>query len=233
MAAGLGVSRRDQRTLSGFASLVVLPVFFTMTLAGIWHGAGFQFLLFGLMHAAYLTVNHAWRMFGPKLNKDGLNRWVAAGVTGSKVLLTFVAAVAAMVVFRASSVSDAMGMLAGMLGMHGFDAIPVPSTAMSVLQHLGPISTFLTSTHHVLAVPIDDSIPAPASVALRLFIVWALPNSQQIMAKFSPSLTATRGAAPVWLTWQPTVRWALVLGVLLAASLMSFQQTKVFLYFQF
>ena len=233
MAAGLGVSRRDQRTLSGFASLVVVPVFFTMTLAGIWHGAGFQFLLFGLMHAAYLTVNHAWRMFGPKLNKDGLNRWVAAGVTGSKVLLTFVAAVAAMVVFRASSVSDAMGMLAGMVGMHGFDAIPVPSTVMSILQHLGPISTFLTRTHHVLAVPIDDSIPAPASLALRLFIVWALPNSQQIMARFSPTLTAIRGAAPVWLTWQPTARWALVFGVLLAASLMSFQQTKVFLYFQF
>jgi hypothetical protein len=233
MAAGLGVSRRDQKTFSGFASLVVVPVFFTMTLAGIWHGAGFQFLLFGLMHAVYLTVNHAWRMFGPKLNKDKLSRWVATGVTGSKVLLTFVAAVAAMVVFRASSVSDAMRMLAGMIGLHGFDAIPVPSTLMSVLQHLGPISTFLTKSHHILAVPIDDSIPAPASLALRLFIVWVMPNSQQIMAKFSPILAPVRGSSPLWLTWQPTVRWALALGLLLAASLMSFQQTKVFLYFQF
>ena len=34
-----------------------------MGLAGIWHGAGLQYLIFGLMHAAYLSINHAWRIF--------------------------------------------------------------------------------------------------------------------------------------------------------------------------
>ena len=34
-----------------------------MGLTGIWHGAGFQFLVFGLLHAMYLSVNHAWRIF--------------------------------------------------------------------------------------------------------------------------------------------------------------------------
>ena len=54
-----------------------------------------------------------------------------------------------------------------------------------------------------------------------------------IMAKFSPTLTEPKPDAPRWLQWQPTARWALALGVLLALSLMSLQQTKVFLYFQF
>jgi alginate O-acetyltransferase complex protein AlgI len=233
VAAGRAISSRKQQSLSAFGSLVVIPLFFTMTLAGVWHGAGFQFLLFGLMHAVYLTVNHAWRTFGPKLDRKKLSRWVAAGVTGSKVLLTYVAAVAAMVMFRASSVGDAMRMLGGMVGLHGVDAIPTPSSLMSLLQHFGPLCNFLTKSHHFFAVPLEDSTPAPASLALRFFIVWALPNSQQIMAKFSPTLTAIRGNPPHWLSWQPTVRWALALGLLLAASLMSFQQTKVFLYFQF
>ena len=233
MAAGKTVLRRSRPSLGAFGSLVIIPILFTMTLAGIWHGAGFQFLLFGLMHAVYLTVNHAWRMFGPKLDRKNLSRWAAAGITASKVLLTYVAAVAAMVMFRASSVGDATQMLGGMVGLHGLDAVPVPSSVMSLLQHLGPIYTYLTKSHHLLAVPTDDSIPSPAGVALRLFIVWALPNSQQIMAKFSPTFSPIRGSLPHWLSWQPTARWALALGLLLAVSLMSFQQTKVFLYFQF
>ncbi len=233
MAAGLGQSRRQQQSLGAFVSLVVVPVFFTMTLAGIWHGAGFQFLVWGLMHAVYLIVNHAWRTYGPKLDRKKMSRYLAAGITASKVLLTYVAAVAAMVMFRASSVHDALGMLGGMIGSHGFDAFPVPSTVMAVLQRLGPFHTYLAKNHHILAVPVDDSTPGPAGLALRFFIVWALPNSQQIMSKFSPTLTAIRAGSPHWLAWQPTTRWALALGLLLAISLMSLQQTKVFLYFQF
>jgi hypothetical protein len=54
-----------------------------------------------------------------------------------------------------------------------------------------------------------------------------------IMAKFSPTLTETKSDVPRWLLWQPTASWALALGLLFAISLMSLQQTKVFLYFQF
>ena len=61
--------------------MVVLPIFFTMSLAGIWHGAGLQFLIFGLLHAVYLTVNHAWRTFGPKPDARDLSpgRFMSGG----------------------------------------------------------------------------------------------------------------------------------------------------------
>ena len=231
--AGHGVSQRDNQTLGAFGFLVVVPLFITMTLAGIWHGAGFQFLIFGLMHGVYLTINHAWRMFGPKAAGKIRGRLAEAGVVVWKVVLTYLAVLAAQVMFRASSLGAALKMLGGMIGLHGVDAFPVPNTVMTVLRHLGPIHAFLTQTHHILRVPGEDSIPAPASLALLFFIVWALPNSQTIMAKFSPALTAVSLDAPRWFLWQPTVRWALGLGLLLALSLMSLQQTKVFLYFQF
>jgi alginate O-acetyltransferase complex protein AlgI len=233
MRAGRGASHRGKQTLGAFGSLVAVPIFYTMTLAGIWHGAGLQFLLMGLMHAVYLTINNAWRMFGPKSAGKKRGRLAEAGAVVWKVGLTYLAVLAAQVMFRASSVGSALQMLGGMIGLHGVDPLPVPNTVMTVLRHLGPINTFLTRTHHLLTVPSEDSIPAPASLAVRFFIVWALPNSQTIMAKFSPTLTAIRPDSPGWFLWQPTVRWALALGLLLALSLMSLQQTRVFLYFQF
>ena len=205
----------------------------TFALAGIWHGAGLQFLVFGLMHGVYLTINHAWQWFGPKASEKKGARLVEAGIVVCKVALTYVAVVATQVMFRATSVGAALQMLGGMIGLHGVDPIPVPSTVMMVLRHLGPIHVFLTHTHHILAVPIEDSTPAPARLALLLFIVWALPNSQMIMGKFSPTLTEAKADTKRWLSWQPTAYWALALGSLLALCLMSLQQTKVFLYFQF
>jgi hypothetical protein len=184
------------------------------------------------MHGVYLTINHAWRMYGPKAAAKNRGRLARAGVVVWKVALTYMAVLAAQVMFRASSFGAALQMLGGMIGLHGVDPLPVPNTVMAVVRHLGPIGGLLQS-HHILAVSGLDSVPPPASLALRFFIVWALPNSQTIMAKFSPSLTAVKPAAPRWLLWQPTLRWALGLGLLLALSLMSLQQTKVFLYFQF
>jgi hypothetical protein len=210
----------------------MFPTFSTMALAGIWHGAGFQYLLFGLMHGVYLTINHAWRMFGPKEVLKNRGRVAQVGIVVCKVAVTYVAVLAAQVMFRASSVGAALQMLGGMVGLHGVDAVPVPNTVMTALRHLGPMHTFFTRTHHMVAVPATDSIPAPASLAWRYFIVWALPNSQTIMARFSPTLTAGQNV-PRWLSWRPTTIWAVALGVLLAVSLMSLQQTKVFLYFQF
>ena len=105
--------------------------------------------------------------------------------------------------------------------------------ASAGIRNCGPLYTFLTQTHHFLGVPLADSVPAPASLVLRFLIVWALANSQSIMANFSPTLTTIKEKAPRWLSWEPTLGWAVTSGLLLAIDIMSLQQTKVFLYFQF
>src|SRR5205823_6416729 len=38
----------------------------TMGLGGLWHGAGWGFLVWGLLHGAYLCVHHAWLAVHPK-----------------------------------------------------------------------------------------------------------------------------------------------------------------------
>jgi D-alanyl-lipoteichoic acid acyltransferase DltB (MBOAT superfamily) len=38
-----------------------------MTIAGVWHGAGWTFVLFGFLHGIGLTINHLWRRTGRKI----------------------------------------------------------------------------------------------------------------------------------------------------------------------
>ena len=102
-------------TAGTFFALVAYPTVFTMFISGIWHGAGWQFMVFGLLHGFYLVVAHGWRAWkvrqGWKLDSDIWWHKAAA------VALTFGCVVVAMVFFRASDVPTAMAILAGMLGL--------------------------------------------------------------------------------------------------------------------
>ena len=63
LAKGLkGFGGRDT-TLGAFALLLAFPTLLTMFVSGLWHGAGYLFVLWGLLHGVYLTVNHAWRLY--------------------------------------------------------------------------------------------------------------------------------------------------------------------------
>src|SRR5262249_7519754 len=90
----------------------------TILLGGLWHGAGGTFVIWGGMHGVYLVVNHAWhaarRSLGHELSSSTrLGR--AAGCA-----ITFIAVVAAWVMFRSDSIDTAGAILRAMIGMNGF-----------------------------------------------------------------------------------------------------------------
>ena len=118
---GKKVSKRAQATLEGFTSMIVLPTLFTMFIAGVWHGAGLQYLLYGTMHGVYITTNHAWRTFVPAESR--LRRLITAPVG---VGMTFLAVVVAFVMFRANDTLGALTIYRGMLGLHGLGARQQP-----------------------------------------------------------------------------------------------------------
>jgi D-alanyl-lipoteichoic acid acyltransferase DltB (MBOAT superfamily) len=96
----LGGNRRGRRRR--YANLMAV-----MLLGGLWHGAGWTFVVWGGLHGLYLGINHAWHAV-----KVPLWRPVAWAVT-------FLAVVVAWVFFRASSMAAAGGILAAMAGLHG------------------------------------------------------------------------------------------------------------------
>jgi alginate O-acetyltransferase complex protein AlgI len=61
MNRGRGSYKKIIQTFSGFCKVVALPMMITMTLAGVWHGYGITFLVFGAVHGVFLTINNFWR----------------------------------------------------------------------------------------------------------------------------------------------------------------------------
>lgn len=80
----------------------------TMTIIGFWHGAGWSYILYGAMHGTALMCNQY-----TKQNKIEIPHLAARVCTVVFVLLSFV-------MFRAGTISDAVSVYQGMIGMHGF-----------------------------------------------------------------------------------------------------------------
>src|SRR5262249_42236741 len=87
-----------------FMVSVVVPAFVTFVVLGVWHGAGWTFVLFGFMHATYVCTCEAWREFRRRrrrLSKESnqSNRSDALGRMFARVL-TLVCVLSANVMFR-------------------------------------------------------------------------------------------------------------------------------------
>ena len=197
-AAGKSNSRKALRTLPGLGALVALPTMMTMLLAGIWHGAGTQFIVFGALHGMYLTTNHGWRIF--RKEKSKLTAFVSWRPVA--VMMTFAAVLVGQVFFRASSTRDAAGFLGALCGANGiaFDIRAQPTHAYAVL--------------------------------LLLPVVWFFPNTQEILGQVDV-VRANIFSGSRLARWQPNLKWAGALGILMILVLWYMTDTSAFLYFQF
>jgi D-alanyl-lipoteichoic acid acyltransferase DltB (MBOAT superfamily) len=217
---GLPTSRKALKTPSGFLPMVMYPTFVTMLLAGIWHGAGLQYIIFGLLHAVYLTINHIYRLWrhtaGPV---QPARKW---HVDACKVLLTYLAVLVAQIFFRASSTRDAIAMLKAMMALN-----PVP-----VLENwrlaFGFDKGFVPS--HILASIQSGSLWA---VMILFVVVWGAPNILQLFADYRPALTEPKTPWDSPFRWQPNCGWAVALGLVGGVAFLAVTGTTVFLYFQF
>jgi hypothetical protein len=93
-------------------------LFLTMLLGGLWHGAGWTFVIWGGLHGAYLAINHAWRGLRQKLGQDLDGGSLPGRLAGG--FLTFAAVVFAWVFFRADNLQAGLAISQSMLGLNGF-----------------------------------------------------------------------------------------------------------------
>jgi len=75
----------------------------TMLLGGLWHGAGWQFILWGGIHGVLLVINHYWRHLSPWR----LPRFLALPLTLLVVMLAWIP-------FRADSLHTSLRMFEGL-----------------------------------------------------------------------------------------------------------------------
>ena len=231
MAKGLPGFGGRAASVGAFFQLLAAPTLLTMFVSGLWHGAGYLFILWGLLHGVYLAVNHAWRLFGPRTwsNKETYDRFMRP--TG--FVLTFLSVVFAMVLFRSANADAAKELLQGMVGLNGI------SLPQQIHAQLGPLKGLLQSFVSASTVmSAQEFVLAMAWVAVLLLVALMFPNTLQLMARYEPALGVhSKPAAPLFLLraldWTPTAPWAVAMSSLVVAAVMRLGGKSEFLYWQF
>ncbi len=202
-----GVPRR-------YANLMV-----TMLLGGLWHGAGWTFVIWGGLHGLYLVINHGWRhLTGTGWTTSGWRKVLGVG-------LTFGAVVVAWVPFRSPDLDTTLRMWAGMFALNGISA---PSGLESFMpKALGSVIEFGGAVQLASIGLADIAFWIP----LGLAVVWILPNTQEWMSAYAPSWDAVPRRAKF--IWNATRLQAALMGVVFVWCLMNFGRASEFLYFQF
>jgi D-alanyl-lipoteichoic acid acyltransferase DltB (MBOAT superfamily) len=200
-----------------------LHLMVTMLLGGLWHGAGWNFFVWGGLHGLYLCANHLWQAWrgtrGDRLVGKRYAKGLATGFTTAlSWAITFLAVVIAWVFFRARTAEGAWQMLGGLFGIEaGSSAYASPGILRLMDLPL------LVGEQQLLLI-------GGCTVALALAIALGLPNVPQLFG-YREYRHAPEPAG--LLRWRPNGAWALLSALALAISLFGMWQRLEFLYFQF
>jgi D-alanyl-lipoteichoic acid acyltransferase DltB (MBOAT superfamily) len=205
--------------LDGWAAFgvgVLGPVVITFMISGIWHGAGWTFILWGVLHAFYIAVNEIWREFTRRRSRARRRAGLNSAKPGLVAIsayhgLTLLAVVFANVMFRAKSVSAAISIYLGMIWPGAWLTPAMPQ-------------------------PFDAGLAG--LLVVSAVIVFAMPNTQQIMGRFDPALNwrewRTVGPALMKWTWRPSPLGIAFAGVVLFLGVIFIQRGRaIFIYFNF
>lgn len=222
----LGGNRKGQ--LQRYSNL-----FITMLLGGLWHGAGWNFIIWGALHGSYLIVNHGWNAIKLPTFLDKV-----CNISFISWLITMIAVVIGWVFFRATTLDGAMAMLTSMAGLNGFE---IPN---AILTRLGNLA------HELNNIGIASGAGS-ASIFVKtwlwigtsLIICTFLPNVQDLFSRVKSSLSdySFTNKNSYWpmlhltrkIIWRENKIWALITGFALAMGILTLNQISEFLYFQF
>jgi alginate O-acetyltransferase complex protein AlgI len=179
----------------------------TMLLGGLWHGAGWTFVIWGGLHGVFLAVNHGWRkLVSTRIrpqNSNVLGRFFSWSLTFTLITIAWVP-------FRAATTDGAANILRSMLILNGREEM---------------FNNGLMS---------DSDLQFMFAL---LLVAIVFPNTQQIMRRYRPAFETYQGEIPRlhrrWLEWRPTMTWNLFCILLLVLSVLNMTGYSEFLYFQF
>ena len=201
----------------------------TMILGGLWHGAGWTFILWGGLHGFYLIVNHGWRGLFNNRKNTRLGSFCAWAITFLVVVISWVP-------FRAESIFGANNLLQAMTGVNGI-SLPVSLESTFVNYGLSSLVNLFTFNGMFNNGLYSDNFIAICWIFLLLLISTFFPNTQQLMRNHKPAFETYKGELTrwsyKWIEWEKTTSWALFTSIILTISILSLSGESEFLYFQF
>jgi alginate O-acetyltransferase complex protein AlgI len=115
----------------------VLATIVTMALCGLWHGAGWAFVIWGLWHGTGLVLCRGWKALSVPLPAP----------IGWALTMLFV--LAGWIVFRASDLATSVSIFRSMAGMGGFDG---SLEHRQILMEALPACVLIPSSHRILEI---------------------------------------------------------------------------------
>lgn len=218
-------------TFGAVIELLIFPTLLTMFVSGLWHGAGYTFIIWGLLHGLYLVINHCWRLFAARRWPD--KRRYQRIMRPIGVMLTFTCVVISMAFFRAHTVEQAFAMLAAMSGAHG---VQLPAAlahlpGMHVLEGLGlQFPAGGIAYGHIQG--------GWVFLIIAVLVAWVLllPNGQQMLSAYPTALgTEANDPVPAWARFEFGWRWVSFICFVSLVGLLYVQSNiaQEFLYFDF
>jgi alginate O-acetyltransferase complex protein AlgI len=187
----------------------------TMLLGGLWHGAGWNFLIWGGLHGLYLGINHLWQKWRGAAAEASPADHLAAVAAWT---VTFGAVVVAWVFFRAKTFAGAWAMLRALFGVEAGSSAYASPGILRVMD-----LPMLVGEQVLFAIGVG-------AVVLALAVALFLPNVPQLYGyrEYRRAPEPSR-----WPRWRPDLTWALLSALAIAVSLFGMWQRLEFLYFQF
>ncbi|MDR1857334.1 MAG: MBOAT family protein [Desulfovibrio sp.] len=192
-------------------------LFLTMFIGGIWHGAGWTFMIWGALHGLMLAINHYFRALIKGRPIETILRTLPFRCLF--IFITFLLINGCWVVFRATTLEGAMRIYGAMVAGGNTDPELVRTAAEGLTGWAAWVATYLPNGYFQGWTPF-------VLLGASLLICWFLPNSRQM---FNPHPKET----PTRFLWKPSTVWATCLALLVFASLILASRKSTFLYFQF
>ncbi len=137
----------------------------TFLLGGLWHGAGWTFIVWGLLHGIALSIHRAWQSLGFKLNK--ILAWF---ITFNFINITWI-------FFRAKDFESAMKVLGSMFSL---DNVVLPEKYFKFLAQYNEVYFKYGSVYSDILGKDNTTV----FIILGLILVLAFKNSMEFRAIF-------------------------------------------------
>jgi alginate O-acetyltransferase complex protein AlgI len=217
--------------LGAFLTLLMLPTILTMFISGFWHGAGYGFIVWGLLHGLYLTVNHGWRLVAAQL-WPGRERYVRV-MKPVGWILTFISVTVSMVFFRSTTMTSAVDIIKGLTGLNG---IALPQALFDRSGQLG-VAFHRLGVTSVQSWSVQDFAQLAIWISVLMFIALVCPNTLEILSHYEPALgvkpQSTKPGIARVLQWNASLPWAIAVAGIAAIAIVSISGPSEFLYWQF
>ena len=193
-----------------------IPTLVTMFLSGLWHGANWTFILWGLLHGMYIAIWESMDALFKKRASPPSRMWSAVA-GGFSMAVTFSLVSLALVIFRAQSITDAGYMLGNIF--NGWDSFSTPLLA-GFYGAIPLTDGVFTALESITSVSRGSILLMGVSLAILLFV-----EIKQEMGDFLSEINALHPIVRL-LSYSSAIVIILGLGMYNTAE-------QVFIYFQF